>query len=489
MRYLANDTRMPTLQPGRQAVLALLLVFLPVARPMLSRVWAFWARTGQLEQMLTSALADGRRALPADLCASLVQPRQSALQVEELTAPCIVPTGPLVNALADAIWLWRERGEWPWAQLAVPDMTELDPSPAARYGGLTAKVQAASTPSEIGAVLDALGVWGTLSLLRCRRTAGSVAVAPPDVATLVAAFCAPHAVSKGGSQCSSTLSVGARALSKHWHRGESCFWGECAGNDAAKNAHARDVLTRRILREAIWLNVHLLPGSEAVLEVRQAEGYGARWSGDGTAFRGFIEPHAWDVARRAAEAETNKTTNPQAAAGGAQHEGLSPAQSMYARASQQPGPVPASARDRAIRVRVISIYIYIYLSISTYSMYLYLYLSVLSFHVYVNTFIHESRPPCAVWQASAESMSGSPTGAHVLDLTGRALFPDGRVHIVGYGSLVDQAWARLDTPSLADYRLGWLRGYARCFNLVSLVNLRRGDAAGRCMASCTAVAR
>lgn len=99
------------------------------------------------------------------------------------------------------------------------------------------------------------------------------------------------------SSTSAMLTVGARALAKHCHRDESLqWWGKCLGSkpplvlasvqpqtrlllaspsvspparvelschlflvdDAAKNAHALEVVSR-IMREATWINIHSLP--------------------------------------------------------------------------------------------------------------------------------------------------------------------------------------------------------------------------------------
>lgn len=57
----------------------------------------------------------------------------------------------------------------------------------------------------------------------------------------------------------------------------------CAA-EQAKNEHARSVVLR-ILDGAVWQNAHLLPHDVAVFEARVAEGYGARWSADGTQAR------------------------------------------------------------------------------------------------------------------------------------------------------------------------------------------------------------
>ena len=44
-----------------------------------------------------------------------------------------------------------------------------------------------------------------------------------------------------------------------------------------KNAAAARLL-QRVLREATWLNLHMLPHSTPVFEARVVEGYGARWT-------------------------------------------------------------------------------------------------------------------------------------------------------------------------------------------------------------------
>lgn len=73
------------------------------------------------------------------------------------------------------------------------------------------------------------------------------------------------------------LSVGAKALSKHWHRDRQAqFWGICTGSmlgtvdhddvptfdlcvaESEKNRHAEDVMIK-ILNDAVWMNIHGLP--------------------------------------------------------------------------------------------------------------------------------------------------------------------------------------------------------------------------------------
>ncbi|CAE7463849.1 psuG [Symbiodinium natans] len=91
----------------------------------------------------------------------------------------------------------------------------------------------------------------------------------------------------------SMLSVGARALAKHAHRGMEGFWAVAiSGSDAAKNRAAEGAL-QEVLREAVWGNLHQLPGGLPTFEVRVKQGYGARWtvSEDGSVkFRGLLEP-------------------------------------------------------------------------------------------------------------------------------------------------------------------------------------------------------
>ncbi|GAQ82654.1 RNA-binding ASCH domain protein [Klebsormidium nitens] len=132
-------------------------------------------------------------------------------------------------------------------------------------------------------LLQELGPRPLFLLLRMRRTAGSIDdLLAPSRATMLAAFDALN-------DPKNRLTVGARALTKHAHRCSHNWWGVPTGSEQAKNEHARAVVLR-ILDGAVWQNAHLLPHDVAVFEARVAEGYGARWSADGTQFRGFLEP-------------------------------------------------------------------------------------------------------------------------------------------------------------------------------------------------------
>ena len=98
----------------------------------------------------------------------------------------------------------------------------------------------------------------------------------------------------------SSLTVSARALSKHAHRGSDGFFGVVQGSESQKNEHA-DGVVQNLIREAAWINIHAFGGvdeTKPVVEVRTAEGYGARWSArwkkthspEDAQFRGFLEP-------------------------------------------------------------------------------------------------------------------------------------------------------------------------------------------------------
>ena len=140
-------------------------------------------------------------------------------------------------------------------------------------------------------ILQELGPLGVARILGCRLTKGTQAALacgwlPLHPSQLVLSFEALHCEG-------SLLTVGARALAKHVHRDETASWWGPAltGSEGHKNMLARTVL-RRLMDGASWINVHTLPHSVMVYELRVPEGYGARWAvtDDSVVFRGFLEP-------------------------------------------------------------------------------------------------------------------------------------------------------------------------------------------------------
>ncbi|RUP51447.1 hypothetical protein BC936DRAFT_148124 [Jimgerdemannia flammicorona] len=118
--------------------------------------------------------------------------------------------------------------------------------------------------------------------LHLRTTTGSrLARMPPTLNECLVSFTTVHErknfqpVRKGVKP--STLTVGAKALTKHWHRDVgSGFWGVATGSERAKNETANAVLAK-ILTDPAWINLHWLPHDITAYEIRNAQGYGARW--------------------------------------------------------------------------------------------------------------------------------------------------------------------------------------------------------------------
>lgn len=64
----------------------------------------------------------------------------------------------------------------------------------------------------------------------------------------------------------SKLTVGARAWCKHAHRSSEGFWGLAKGTETEKNESA-EIVARSIIDECVWINAHVLPHSEYIIEV------------------------------------------------------------------------------------------------------------------------------------------------------------------------------------------------------------------------------
>lgn len=61
-------------------------------------------------------------------------------------------------------------------------------------------------------------------------------------------------------------------------------------SDSNKNKLTSEAIGS-LLRDCCWMNVHLTQPYGPVFEIRVHEGYGARWSQDGSKFIGFLEPY------------------------------------------------------------------------------------------------------------------------------------------------------------------------------------------------------
>lgn len=206
------------------------------------------------------------------------------------------PSYPLYREVANMLTLWTKTKSCP--ALDLPKFSLLDEQSHAETREVTFKT---ITPLlegletlwsfwsdeeiqfRIREVFVLLGQRGILDLLGLRKTVGTWEMCPPPRTVLLKSFTEKHS-------SNSILGVGARALSKHFHRDHThSWWGSCTGTDEAKNKHALGLL-EKIMNNAVWINIHWLPHDVYIIEMRQDQGYGMRWSADGNSFRGFLEP-------------------------------------------------------------------------------------------------------------------------------------------------------------------------------------------------------
>lgn len=210
------------------------------------------------------------------------------------------PSRPLHRDLGHKLQLWMDTRNCP-----IFDLPKFDLLDEQSYGSvresyinqITPLVQALSSlwnhfskderQARLKEIINILGKRGLLDLLGMRKTVGTSDFWPPARSILEATFQAKH-------HEKSELTVGARALAKHCHRDESAtWWGVCTGKESEKNGHATTVLNK-ILDNALWINIHQLPHDVKIVEARQEDGYGVRWTCDGKMFRGFLEPQMID---------------------------------------------------------------------------------------------------------------------------------------------------------------------------------------------------
>jgi len=224
-----------------------------------------------------------------------------------------VPVRPFYRDIAGVLRNWGLLGEFPIrfhhqpVLNELPDVSDIE----AKFDVATPLVNSvlhslrqrdlSTARATVRAFFCCVGVYGVLRMLRLRTTTGSISAVldhscfPADRDALLASFCKPH-------RETSKLCVGARALAKHGHRHVAGWWGgELQGSDDAKNAASLRIVYK-LLAQASWLNIHMLPHNIPVMEVRTIEGFGARWvyekhteneelsSHWTVTFRGFVEP-------------------------------------------------------------------------------------------------------------------------------------------------------------------------------------------------------
>ncbi|XP_042445079.1 uncharacterized protein LOC122029995 isoform X1 [Zingiber officinale] len=138
--------------------------------------------------------------------------------------------------------------------------------------------------------LYGLGYDGIANLLGLVHTVATVPDAlPPPRSSLISSSMKP--VRPNVTGC--LLTDAAKALAKHVNRSKNRWWGVFHGSDSNKNKLALAVL-HRLLNDCCWMNIHLIQPYGCVFEIRVPEGFGARWSHDGSKFIGFLEPYTED---------------------------------------------------------------------------------------------------------------------------------------------------------------------------------------------------
>ncbi|CAG9318974.1 unnamed protein product [Blepharisma stoltei] len=205
------------------------------------------------------------------------------------------PSGNYIKQLAKVVALWSQIGTFP---ISFVNLTGFDTEITRKeienlstlsslVVDLVSRLNDPAVPSLAENLLLRMGPRGVLTCLGVRRTQGSIdKCLPPSKSFLERAFSQLHTAEESKK---SSLTVGARALTKHCHRSSDGFWGKISGTEVMKNAVAQQVLDR-FFTNCVWINIHCLPNEEPVIEVRVQEGYGVRWLINKQQFRGFLEP-------------------------------------------------------------------------------------------------------------------------------------------------------------------------------------------------------
>ena len=136
-----------------------------------------------------------------------------------------------------------------------------------------------------------------MTCLGCRRTNSSIdEQLPPEKNQLILQFNRLYTVLTEeeliGHKNPPILTVGARAIQKHMNRANGAFWGPLSGKSDKKRNEQANRKIRELFSKITWINVHTLSRTTAdqiIVELRQAEGFGARWDLN-YMFKGLIEP-------------------------------------------------------------------------------------------------------------------------------------------------------------------------------------------------------
>ncbi|XP_046553008.1 uncharacterized protein LOC124262547 [Haliotis rubra] len=210
------------------------------------------------------------------------------------------PIHPLYRELGNMLTIWMQEKYCPALNLPKYDLLDEKTYAESRnavIASITPLLEGLKTlwtmwgreeiKFRIREVLLLLGKRGILDLFGIRKTVGTKEIWPVSKEKLIKSFKEKHSPN-------SELWVGARALAKHFHRDNSnSWWGTSTGTEMDKNEHALKTLNK-IMDNATWINIHWLPHDVIIVEMRQEEGYGARWLADGSMFRGFLEPQMVD---------------------------------------------------------------------------------------------------------------------------------------------------------------------------------------------------
>jgi hypothetical protein len=230
-----------------------------------------------------------------------------------------IPSAPVIGSLAKRLADIIEKGPSVEALLDLPEYArqgfQLREGAFRQAEGIMAKLadfkSTARTLESVKMLLQSLNAQDLCFLFGLRQTPGSATRLSDSLCLqdLLLSACVLHDFDaakyqrfvnarKAGLKARgepSLLTVAGRALTKHAPRDTSTrFWGQARGSKAQINSLANWAIAR-ILSEATWVNLHSLPHEELALEVRQAEGFGCRWTLEPfPAFRGFLEPHMED---------------------------------------------------------------------------------------------------------------------------------------------------------------------------------------------------